>query len=158
MVRLSLKEARALGFIPGSIKPKKPKRLYVSKAQWDARRVDGGIVLTAPENMPSLNEWKKWHWAKQKRYLNILSESLTALAMVLGRPRYEKARVEVVHYFRTSRRRDSGDNYAPKFILDALRYAGVLEEDNSEVLKVPEPIFRVDKECYRTEIWIYDNK
>lgn len=115
----------------------------------------GGIVLVVPENMPSLNKWKKWHWAKQKRYLDMLTESLTGLAMVIGWPRYDKARVEIVHYFRTSRRRDSGDNYAPKFILDALRYAEVLAEDNSEVLKVPEPVLKVDKEYFRTEIYVY---
>ena len=158
MVRLSLKEAKALGFLPGIAKPKKPKKVYVSKAKLDVRNVDGGIVLVVPENMPSLNEWMRWHWAKKKRYLDRLTKNFTDLAMVLGWPIFQRARVEVIHYFRTSRRRDSGDNYAPKFILDALRYAGVLAEDNSEVLKVPEPIFRVDKECYRTEIWIYDNK
>lgn len=154
MTRLSIQEARALGIIPGG-KQEKPTRIFTSRAQWDARKVDGGILLVIPQNMPSLNEWKRWHWGNQKRYLDALTENLTNLAMVLGWPRFEKARVEVMHYFRTPRRRDSGDNYAPKFILDALRYAGVLAEDNSEVLKVPEPVFRVDRECFRTEIFVY---
>lgn len=157
MNQMTAAEARALGLIPGGSTTKKPKRVYVSKARWDAWRVDGGIVLVVPENMPSINQWKDWHWAKKKRFLDRLTENLTSLAMVLGWPRYEKARVEVVHYFRTSRRRDSGDNYAPKFILDALRYAGILAEDNSEVLQVPEPVFKVDKECFRTEVWIYED-
>jgi len=155
VTRLTLSQAKEMGIIPA---PKSRKQrtgnVHITKAKWDAKRIDGGIVLVIPESMPSLNEWKLWHWAKQQRFKSRLSDNITLLALTLNRPRFEMARVEVVHYFRTNRRRDT-DNMAPKFLLDALHGAGVLVDDNSEVLELPEPVFKVDSTAWRTEIYVY---
>lgn len=130
------------------------KKVLISKAQWDAQNIPNGIIFIVPENMPSLNVWKRWHWAKQKRFLDRLTYSIGLLAIRLGKPSFDKARVEVVHYHRIRNRHDP-DNYTPKFLLDALRYAGVLIEDNSKVLELPEPKFETDREAWRTEVYIY---
>lgn len=155
MARLSQAQARRLGIAPApKSKPKKPRRVYQTKALWDAAGLlDGTLLITIPASMPSLNEWSRWHWAKQKRYLDRLTQDLTMLVMAFRLPRLEKARVEVIHYHRVRRRRDP-DNAVPKFLLDALRYAGVLADDNAGVLELPEPVFRVDRERWRTEVLI----
>ncbi len=71
--------------------------------------------------------------------------------MALNVPKFKKARVEVTHYFPVRRTRDK-DNATPKALLDALRYAGVIAEDNSDVLELPEPVFKLDRQAWRTEI------
>jgi Holliday junction resolvase RusA-like endonuclease len=145
--------------MPGGKSPKtkttRSRRIYINQTRWDARTIPGGVVFIIPENMPSLNLWKNWHWAAQDRFKKRLTENFYLLALHLGCPRYDRARVEVVHYHRTGNRRDA-DNYTPKAILDALRGAKVLVDDNAEVLVLPEPVFRVDKENWRTEVYVYD--
>lgn len=153
-MRISIKEARDRGLIPPAAKKAKTGKVYLTKAQWDAQKIPGGIMIIIPENMPSLNIWKGWHWGKQDRFKEQMTNNLRSLALTVGRPRFERASVQITHYFRVNRRRDSGDNYAPKFVLDALKNAGVLVDDNAEVLRVPEPVFKVDAEAWRTEIVI----
>ena len=152
MTRLTVKQARELGIIPQA--PKVARIQPVTKAKWDAKRIDGGVMLVIPENMPSFNQWKNWHWARQAQYKKELTEHIAALTLLVGRPMYQLARVEVVHYFRTRRRRDQ-DNQTPKFLLDALRYAGVIVEDHSEVLQLEPPRFELDRESWRTEVFIW---
>ena len=111
-----------------------------------------GILFIISENMVSINVWKnKWHWTKRHSYQKRLTEEIKKLAMAVKRPTMERARVEITHYFPDGRRRDK-DNYTPKQILDALRYAGVIAEDNADVLELPEPAFKIDREAWRTEI------
>lgn len=145
--------------MPGGKSPKtkttKSRKVYINQARWDARTIPGGVMFIVPENMPSLNIWKNWHWAAQDRFKKRLTENFKLLSLYLGCPRYERARVEVIHYHRTGNRRDA-DNYAPKQALDALRGAGVLVDDNAKVLELPEPVFRVDSQAWRTEIHVYN--
>jgi len=58
-----------------------------------------------------------------------------------------------VYYFRTNRRRDQ-DNYAPKQLLDSMRKAGILADDNAEVLRLLPVEFQVDKDRPRTEVFV----
>lgn len=153
MTRLSVKQAQALGIIPGP-KPKK-QSLNVTKAKWDAERMPGGVKFIIPENMPSLNVWKNWHWAKQMEYKDYLTRCIHDLTFITGKPQYEKAKIEITHYFRVNRDRDF-DNAAPKFLLDALRYARVIQEDHSGVLQLPEPVFKMDRVCWRTEVSVWE--
>lgn len=159
MTRLTVQQARQRGILQGQNKPKKQrkKQVHITQARWDAFPIEGGVCFVLPFNMPSLNEWKDWHWGKQRDYKKQLTEDLEKLRLLVGRTLYAKARVEVTHYFRVVRNRDSGDNFAPKFLLDALRYAGVIAEDNSNVLQVPEPVFKIDRQAWRTEVRVLKN-
>ena len=150
MTRLTFAQARRVGLVQK--KGGGHKRLFkTSRAVWDCKKIPGGILFIIPENMPSLNVWKRWHWAEQDRYLKELTENLKMLAISAGLPTMEKAKVEVTHYFRANNKHDK-DNYTPKQILDSLRYARVIAEDNAEVLELPEPVFKIDREAWRTEI------
>lgn len=162
MTRISTRQAKALGIIPGPKVPAKKKQKAKKKepetaAQWDVRVIPGGIWIQIPRIPPSLNEWSRWHWAKRDRYLKKLVWDLEWLVKAFGLPRFEAATVQVVYYFRTSRGRDK-DNYSGKFILDALRYAGVILDDRAELISLPEPEFRVDRERSRTEIFIWERR
>jgi Holliday junction resolvase RusA-like endonuclease len=150
MLHLTPGQARKMGI---KNKPRQPKIKY-TQATWEVVKIPGCIKLTIPENMPSLNEWKLWHPMKQNIHKQLLTRDLKILFVKAGVATLERARIQVVHYHHSNRRRDE-DNYAPKFLLDALRYAGFIAEDNSEVLQLMEPEFRIDKEAWRTEVFIY---
>lgn len=153
MVRLTFVQARRAGILPKK-REERTQPCKISKAVWNVRKLPDGILFIIPENMVSINVWKnKWHWTKQRDYQKRLTEEIKKLALMVRRPTMERARVEVTHYFRVRRTRDK-DNQVPKFILDALRYAGVIAEDNADVLELPEPVFKIDKTAWRTEIYI----
>jgi len=158
MTRLSMKQASTLGIIQDSRKQKRAKKKeHKTSAQWDAQIIPGGVWIQFPKIPPSLNEWSRWHWAKRDRYLKGLISDLQRLVQVFRLPQFESATVQVVYYFRDARRRDK-DNYSGKFLLDALRYAGVLLDDNANAVGLPEPNFQVDPEMPRTEIFIWEVK
>lgn len=152
MTRLTVTQARKMGLL--GEKPKKKRSPRTTKAILEAKRIENGVLLIIPENMPSLNVWKNWHWTKQARYKKYLTEIMADLTLIVGRTQYVKARVEITHYHPVIRNRDSGDNYCPKFVLDSLRYAGFIQEDHSGALQVPEPELLIDRLAWRTEIKI----
>lgn len=45
---------------------------------------------------------------------------------------------------------------AGKFLLDGLRYAGVIPEDDLETVVLPEIMVKIDRENPRVEIWLKD--
>ena len=124
--------------------------------KWDAK-VDLGpplsIWICVPELPPSLNEWSRKFWTARHEMVLEMTNNLRLLALAKKIPRVEKAQVQLVYYFRDNRRRDP-DNYAPKFLLDGLRKSGIIAEDNSRVLRLPQPEFRLDRARPRTEVWI----
>lgn len=130
------------------------KQASIRTVQWDAKNFNGGIWLQVPFIPPSLNEWSRWHWARQHQYKKDLYNAVRMLALAAKLPKYDKATVQIVYYFSDRRRRDK-DNYNGKFLLDSLRQAEVILEDNSEVLDLPEPMFAVDIKRPRTEIFIW---
>jgi Holliday junction resolvase RusA-like endonuclease len=71
---------------------------------------------------------------------------------------YRRATVQIIYYFKTRRRRDPQDNYAPKFLMDALVKSGILEDDNGELVKVSTPEIEIDRERPRTEVFIWGRK
>jgi len=156
MTRLSLQQFNRL-----TDKTKKGKRapkpvaLPLVKVQWDAKVFPGGVWIQIPFPPVSLNEWKNWHWAKQGKYKDDLSEAISKLVMCFNLPKFERATIQVIHYFKTNRRRDPQDNYAPKFLMDALVRSGILVDDNGELVTVPVPELKVDRERPRTEVFIY---
>lgn len=154
MTRMTVAEARKLGLIPGA--GKKKRVVQLSQVQWDAKKTPNGIWIQIPFVPPSLNVWKNWHWAKQQRYKKDLTADLARLAMAMVLPCYHRASVDITYYFKTNRRRDPQDNYAPKFLMDALVGAGILDDDNGELVKVKTPEIMVDRERPRTEVFIWD--
>jgi Holliday junction resolvase RusA-like endonuclease len=153
MTRLSIAEAMAKGYIPK--KKKQPAIAKPTKAKWDAEVTPKGVRITIPGELPSLNVWCRWHWAKRKDKLDNLTRCMRLMKQAFKIPRYELPQVRVVYYFRTRRKRDM-DNYtaALKPVLDAMRYAGIITEDNSEVLELLPVEFVVDKDAPRVEVRI----
>ena len=153
LLHLTKAEARELGI--SLAKRKKPtNRIIVqTEANWQAKPIKGGMLLIIPENMPSLNVWKNWPYFKQHEYKTKLTFGISMITMNFRNKVANKARVEISHYHRVERCRDS-DNYTPKFILDALKMAGLIEDDNHNVLDLPEPSFHIDRKNFRTEVKI----
>lgn len=125
------------------------------KNEWAVlQRADGIIMILMPEIPPSQNVYLRWHWAKRKKYLDELSLAFSQLRLSLrGYKPFQKAEVKISYYFKDRRIRDI-DNYNGKFILDALKKANFITDDNSEVLSLPEPKLLLSKEFPRTEIMI----
>lgn len=100
------------------------------------------------------------HWAKRHRLLQewidevwvaLLNLSISKRNFRMKKVIFKKARVRIKYYFKDRRRRDK-DNYAPKRILDALRYNGILEDDSVDLIDVDWEILQGKPE--RTEIII----
>lgn len=86
---------------------------------------------------PSLNEWRRWHWAKRAKHQREVAERV-AMEVVLARagareprhqPPMERARLTAIFHFPTKARRDPS-NYSLKFVADALVTANVLVDDD----------------------------
>ena len=151
MTRLTMHQARQLGLLSAKKKREVPR----PAVQWDAKTFPGGMWLQVPQLPPSLNEWKNWHHMKQGRYKKELTEAVASLKMAFRLPRYEKATVQVIYYFPTVRRRDA-DNYSGKFLLDAIKNGGLIMDDNSGVIELPEPKLELDKQRPRVEVFIWE--
>ena len=91
------------------------------------------ILLELDQVYPSLNKWMRVHWRERARINNdwhwlILKAAQKACC---GKPNYANAKVSIVLTFPVIRRRDN-DNYTPKFVMDALVGAGILQDDNAK--------------------------
>jgi len=95
------------------------------------------IRLEIPDIPPSLNEWTRMHWTKQHQVKIEWAWTVLACAMTAktGKPHFKMATVKITYYFTKKRRRDT-DNYAPKFLLDALVQAGIIQDDRDDWVKV----------------------
>lgn len=154
MTRLSVSQARAMGIIPA--KQKQTRAPKVNPVQWDAKTFTGGIWLQIHFVPPSLNIWKNWHWAKQNRYKQEMYDAVRLLALAMKLPKFERATIQVIYYHATNRRRDPADNYAPKFLMDALVRGGILVDDNGDLVKVMPVVMEFDREKPRTEVFIWE--
>lgn len=153
MTRLSRADLKRLGITPDGRRVKQQAIEPMTRAVWDARREGEALIIVIPALPPSMNEWLRMHWAARKRQINALSGHLRILAAACQIPKYTECQVQIRYYFRTNRRRDA-DNYAGKLILDALRYADILTDDNADLIRLPEPQLDVDGMKWRTEVWI----
>lgn len=96
-------------------------------------------------SQPSLNEWRRWHWARRAKHQRAVAEEVILLCRQagwrFGSQPMQRARVTLTYHFPTDARRDPG-NYGGKFILDALKTprptvrgswtmgAGVIDDDD----------------------------
>jgi len=155
---LSKREAAALGLIGKRKSGTTVKSTATKTCQWEANTFPGGVWIQIPFIPPSLNIWKNWHWAKQGRYKKKLYEAVRLLALSANLPKYERAVVQIVYYHSTNRRRDPADNWAPKFLMDALVRGGILVDDNGDLVDVQPVDMRVDPEKPRTEVFVWERK
>lgn len=151
MTRLSANQLKKLGLI----KPKRKTSVRsISLARWDAKIIPGGIWLQIPFVTPSLNVWTKWCRYKVNEYKRDMYDAVGWLKKGLNLPQYKYATVMVKYYHETNRVRDEVDNWAPKFIMDALVKGGLLVDDRTSWVHVDVDM-AVDKEKPRTEVFIW---
>jgi len=108
--------------------------------------------ITIPETHPSINDWVHWHYRKKgsekTRWVEMIGWLCKGKKGIKG-----KALVRIDWYFGTKHRHDY-DNYTPKFILDSLVYAGMIEDDSSDHIELDDHNFHYDKGNPHTEITI----
>ncbi|QDR80215.1 hypothetical protein [Sporomusa termitida] len=112
------------------------------------------IKLTVPDVPPSINRWTRLHWTRLRQFKKQweLEVWATAVKAKVNNKQLAKAVIRITYFFTDSRRRDK-DNYAPKFILDGLVKAGVLQDDNADAIDVD---WCFAKGAKRTEIVIWE--
>ncbi len=94
-------------------------------------------VCSFPEPAPSLNEWRKWHWAKQERERMAFQTVVEAELNRKGNkcPRgFGRADIHAVIMLPGARRRDS-DNFGAvlaKWTQDVLTGLGVIPDDTAD--------------------------
>ena len=91
------------------------------------------MILWIPDyTHPSMNTALRmhWHWRQkeQKLWDGLIFAATRGQGLHPRRP-FSRAMVEITYWFRDQRKRDL-DNYAPKYILDALRHERVIEDDD----------------------------
>lgn len=144
---------------PLFVDPKQPAKKGKAKARpkpgplpsaWQL--ADRVVVLELSGVPPSLNDWMRLPGPLQHAAMQPWFEAIREAAAAVKAPRFGRARVEVLYWFPTDQRRDR-DNFVPKFLLDGLRYAGVLEDDDFTHVELAGPWWAgVDAERPRTTI------
>jgi hypothetical protein len=90
---------------------------------------------------------------EMRRFYNFATGK--ALEGIAEKPNFKKAFIYIVHIFPNFIRRDY-DNRGRKFIIDALRYSGVIEDDNWMNIHLAESGFSILRELSRVEVFICD--
>lgn len=115
------------------------------------------VVLTIERNPPPTgNIVQRLHWAQVRELKQLWVDEVSIAALLAGKPRFERARVQLVLYYRERRKRDADNLMAgpAKLILDGLRAAKVIPDDDQGTIELPEPKVFVDKKYPRVEIKI----
>jgi len=90
--------------------------------------------FTIDDVHPTINRWAiTWHHYKRAKVKKEWEEKIM-IACANCTPIKGPVSVLVEYYFPTKRLRDI-DNYTPKFILDGMVKAGLIEEDNNSIIK-----------------------
>lgn len=137
---------------PGKGKPKRKPRPKPEPIPSTARPADRVLVLELSGVPPSLNDWMRLPGPLQHAAMQPWFDAIKEAAAAAQAPGFDRARVEVLYWFPSDQRRDR-DNFVPKFILDGLRYAGVLKDDDFTHVELAGPWWAgVDPERPRTTI------
>jgi len=112
-------------------------------------------IEIAGKQHPSLNKWTRWHWGKKSKIKKEWEEEIMWKCKKYGDLNYTDATIEVNYYFPDRRVRDF-DNYVPKFILDGLVKANIIEDDNDNNIFLNWKLL-YDKENPRTVITIKED-
>ncbi len=117
--------------------------------------VDKQVTLVIPRRPPpSLNLLNRMHWGERKRHRDLWAEEIAVAAIEAGRPKFRRPLIQLRLYYPVQRRRDADNAIGGpgKLILDGLREAGVIEDDNSQAIHLQPPIIAVDPDNPRVEI------
>ena len=103
----------------------------------------------------SLNNQRTVHWSKQAEARRTWKELVRNTIPFKKRQQFDHPKITMTIYFHSRRKRDM-DNFFPiyKPILDGLKQAGVIEDDNSKAIDLQMPIFDYDKDKPRVEVEI----
>lgn len=115
------------------------------------------VVLTIPRNPPPTgNVVYRLHWAQLRQLKEMWNAEVSVAAMLAGRPRFKRARISMRLYYRDRRKRDLDNIMAGpvKVLLDGLRYAKVIPDDDMATIDLAEPKVYRDKYDPRVEIEI----
>ena len=106
------------------------------------------------KEIPSLNIYRNWHWAKRKRVSDLYQLDILHDKLEYGIKHFPLKKCSiVVKSYRHSLIRDA-DNRILKGLLDALVNQDIIEDDNENVIGVPKYLQFVDRGNRRTEIYI----
>lgn len=108
--------------------------------------------ITIPKIPPTINKYigrsNIWEYQKDKKQYH----ELVRLCTISNNPKYEKCKIRVTYYFKDKRRHDPS-NY-DKFLLDGLVEAGIIIDDNYDVIEEFTTIGKYDKNNPRVEVEI----
>ena len=150
MLRLTVSEARKLGIVVN----KKTGRAKMKRRipEPSVKQEGGKLTIVIYDIPPSLNDWHGMHWAAKAEVKTQWEDML--IYLLRSCRRVEKPVVRIMYYPGLDRDRDK-DNYTPKFIMDGLKKAGVIQDDSTKVVDLDWSIGPV-VECGRTEIVIWE--
>jgi len=121
-----------------TIEPMPENRFYVHL------KYEGMLPLYSEDN-----EYKR----KTRQLYNFSTEK--AISSLGKKPNIKNAFVYIVHIFPDLTRRDY-DNRGRKFLLDALRYTGVIEDDNWRNIQIAESGLSLGLGSSRVEVFVCD--
>lgn len=87
-----------------------------------------------------------------------MADAIYMLALTKRLPCIKLATVQIIYYCEVRRVLDPIDNYAPKFILDSLVKARLLEDDRGDWVNVLPVRIKIDHKRPRTEVFIRKTK
>ena len=111
------------------------------------------IIITGGKNI-SQNFIRAKHWRYAQQVKKKTTELVCEYAKALNIPPMRFAWIQMRIYFPDKRRRDM-DNYSPKYFVDGLTKAGVIEDDNSNSVFILPTALLYDKQRPRTELYIF---
>ena len=96
------------------------------------------------------------HWAKRRKYKELISWKMMIISSEARSPNFKKAIIIFDIYFKTKRRRDVANYLGGGLIswLDALVSLCIIADDSHDVIGQPIVNFYIDKANPRTEIII----
>jgi Holliday junction resolvase RusA-like endonuclease len=103
---------------------------------------------------PSANRIRNLHWATRRELEWMWKEEVFYAVVNAGKPRFARARVQLKMFYAVKRKRDT-DNVLGglgKAMIDGLRMANVIPDDDSETVEIAEPMLAIDRKNPRVEI------
>lgn len=104
------------------------------------------VCAVFPFTFPSWNVIQSLHWAVRKKWHDQFQKA--AVPILLGlqcKPFGVPVKILIDIYFKNKRTRDL-DNYGGKWLIDAIRMAGIIPDDSAEWIPAPPDVLIVNGE------------